>query len=77
MPRKKNVHISRNTSGRWKVTQGGATRSTHKTQKSAETAGRTIAKKYRADLVTHGRDGKIRSKDSFGNDPKSIQDTEY
>ena len=66
--------ISLNTGskgGKWKTTQGGKTISTHKTQETAETKGRRIAKRDGAELVTHGMDGKIRSKDSFGNDPRS------
>ena len=78
MPRKNNVHISLNKGKgeKWKVTQGRETVSTHRTQKNAEAKGRSIAKKDRVDLVTHSTDGKIRSKDSFGNDPRSIKDTE-
>ena len=47
------------------------------TQKTAEQAGRSIAKKTHTELITHGTDGKIRSKDSFGNDPSSIKDKEH
>ena len=79
MSRKKSVHISLNKeSGRkWKVTQNSEVLSTHNTQKTAEQAGRSIAKKTHTELVTHGTDGKIRSKDSFGNDPSSIKDKEH
>ena len=75
----KNIHISLNKGlGRkWKVAQGGQTLSTHNTQKAAELKGRKIAKKNKSDLVTHGSNGKIRSKDSFGNDPLSIKDKEH
>jgi hypothetical protein len=66
----KNVHVSKNA-GRstWKMTQGGDTLSTHRTQSAAAAAGKREAKRDKVDLVTHGRDGRIRSKDSFGNDP--------
>ncbi len=79
MPSKKSVHISLNKgSGRkWKVTRNSKTLSTHNTQKVAENTGRSIAKKAHTELVTHGIDGRIRSKDSFGNDPSSIKDTEH
>lgn len=73
----KNVHVSRNP-GRstWKTTQGGETLSNHRTQSAAVGAGRREAKRDKVDLVTHGRDGRIRSKDSFGNDPHPPRDTE-
>ena len=75
MPRKKSVHISLNKGNgkKWKVSEGGKVLSTHDTQK----AGKSIAKKTHTELVTHGMDGKIRSKDSFGNDPSSIKDKEH
>lgn len=75
----KNIHVSRNrgTGRKWKATKGGQVLSTHNTQKAAEIAGRKIAKKNKVELVTHGLDGKFRSKDSFGNDPTSIKDTEH
>ena len=79
MPKKRSIHVSLNKgSGRkWKITQNSKVVSTHNTQKLAEQAGKSVAKKARAELVTHGEDGKIRSKDSFGNDPRSIKDTEH
>ena len=46
-------------------------------KKAAEQTGRGIAKKAHTELATHGMDGKIRSKDSFGNDPFSIKDKEH
>ena len=30
--------------------------------------GRRVARRARVDLVTHGRDGRVRSKDSYGNE---------
>ncbi len=73
-----NVHVSRNPSTkRWKVTQGGEKLSTHRTQALADKAAAKEARKDGVDRVTHGRDGKIRSKDSFGNDPNPPTDTEH
>ena len=79
MKKSKNVHISLNkgSGGKWKTTQSGKTLSTHRTQKVAENAGRKIANKDGVELVTHGLNSKIRSKDSFGNDPVSIKDKEH
>ena len=72
-----NVHVSRNP-GRstWNTTQGGETLSSHRTQSAAVGAGTREAKRDNVDLVTHGRDGRIRSKDSFGHDPHPPRDTE-
>ena len=78
MDRRNDVHVSRNP-GRatWKVTQGGQTISNHHTQTNAVDAGRREARRDGVDLVTHGRDGKIRSKDSYGNDPLPPPDREH
>ena len=78
MARKHDVHVSRDRDqGGWKATQGGQKIANRPTQAAAEDAGRREAKKDGVDLVTHGRDGKIRSKDSFGNDPNPPKDTEH
>jgi len=78
MNKRDDVHVSRNP-GRttWKVSQGGQTLSNHRTQANAVEAGVSEAKQDRVDLVTHGRDGKIRSKDSYGNDPNPPKDREH
>ena len=77
-PKGKNVHVSLNKGPgeTWKVTQDRKTLSTHRTQKEAEQVARNRAKKDKVERVTHGMDGRIRSKDSYGNDPSSIKDTE-
>lgn len=43
--------------------------SVHQTQQQAIDRGRNIAQRERAELLIHGRDGQIRARDSFGNDP--------
>src|SRR5688572_296934 len=48
-----------------KTTQDGKTLSNHRSQANAIDAGRAEAKRDRVDLVTHGEDGRIRSKDSY------------
>ena len=71
------VHVSKNTgSTTWKVAQNGERQSNHRTQSAAIDAGRREARRDGVDLVTHGRDGRIRSKDSFGNDPNPPRDRE-
>jgi hypothetical protein len=51
--------------------------STHQTQKAAITKGRELAKQEHIELVIHGRNGKIRDKDSYGNDPFPPRDTKH
>lgn len=79
MPSKKDVHVSKNTEGPgWKKTVAGEkVGHAHRTQRAAIEAAEAIAKRNASDLVVHGRDGKIRSKDSFGHDPRAVKDTEH
>jgi uncharacterized protein YdaT len=66
----KNQHVVRRPEG-WGVRGEGNTRDTsvHPTQEKAIDAARDIAKNQRSEVVIHGRDGRIRDKDSFGPDP--------
>ena len=69
MRRHHDVHIVVGSNrGIWKVTQGGRTLSRHRTQRTAVTIGTRRARHDRVDLVTHGLNGRIRSKDSYGNE---------
>lgn len=78
MAKKHDVHVTKTPGGsRWRVSQGGETISTHNTQSTAVDVGRREAKRDSVDLVTHGRDGRIRSKDSFGRDPMPPRDREH
>lgn len=74
---KHNVHVTRTGVGQWRVSQGGRTVSVHRTQASAVNAGGRVAKHDGVGLVTHGRDGRIRSKDSYGNDPLPPRDRQH
>lgn len=47
------------------------------TQKEAIEYARTIAKNQKSELIVQGKDGEIRSKDSYGNDPFPPRDTEH
>jgi len=77
MTRRRDVHVIGNRVGSgWQVTKGGRTLSNHRTQGAALTAGRRVARRHRVDLVTHGRNGRIRSKDSFGNE-NAARDAEH
>ena len=67
---KKNQHIvPRN--GKWAVAGAGNRRATsiHQNQQSAINAAREIARNQESELFVHGRNGQIRERDSYGNDP--------
>ena len=76
-----NRHVTRHPSGGWSNKKAGAKRATsiHPTQKAAEDAARTsLRKEGGGELITHGRDGRIRSKDTIGRrDPFPPRDTEH
>ena len=63
--------------GDWRVIGEGNSRATKKfdTQKEAIEYGRKIAINQQTELVIHGVNGKIRDKDSYGNDPIPPRDT--
>lgn len=67
----KNQHVTRHPNGGWQVKGAGNSRATVRTetQSQAIEKGRTIAKNQGSELCVHGRDGKIREKNSYGNDP--------
>jgi len=66
----KNQHVV-TQNGSWGVRGEGNQKLTsiHPTQKEAINAAREIAINQKSELVIHGRNGQIRDKDSFGNDP--------
>jgi hypothetical protein len=68
---KRGQHVVPNGSGGWAVRKAGSPRAsgTFKTQNAAIAKARTIAKNQRTELYIHGRDGKIRARDSYGSDP--------
>jgi len=63
--------------GSWAVRGEGNSRDTsvHNTQGAAIDAARDIARNQKAEVVIHGRDGKIRDKDSYGPDSNPPKDT--
>ncbi len=67
---KRNQHVVPHAGG-WAVKGAGAERATsvHPTQEKAITAARDIARNQSTELFVHGRNGQIRERDSFGNDP--------
>lgn len=74
---KKNVSVGPSGTGRWTVNVGGTTKSSHQKQSTAIEKAKAIAENLETDLTIRGRDGKIRSKDSYGNDPNPPKDKEH
>ncbi|MEE9352224.1 MAG: DUF2188 domain-containing protein [Thiotrichaceae bacterium] len=67
---KKDEHVVPHPDG-WAVKGAGNSRATsiHRTQQDAIDAGRAIARNQKSELVIHRPNGRIRDKDSHGNDP--------
>lgn len=74
----KNQHIVKREDG-WAVLGEGNSRDTsvHQTQGQAIGVGREIARNQKSELVIHDQQGKIRDKDSFGNDPCPPKDRRH
>lgn len=66
----KNQHIVPDGNN-WAVKGAGNSRSTstHNTQSGAIQAGRQIAQNQGSELFIHGRNGQIRERNTYGNDP--------
>ena len=65
--------------GRWAVHGEGNSRDTaiFSTQREAIARAREIAINQKSELIIQGRNGRIRSKDSYGNDPCPPFDREH
>jgi len=63
----------------WAVKKPGAERASDilPTQGQAIERAREIAKQTGGEVVIHGRDGKIRDKDSYGHDPLPPRDKKH
>lgn len=66
----KNQHVVPNGS-KWNVRSAGAARAsgTFSTQEEAIARAREIASRHGSELYIHGRDGRIRERNSYGRDP--------
>lgn len=75
----KNQHVTPHRDGGWQVKGAGNSKATAitETQKEAIKIAIPIAKNRHSEVVIHGRNGQIRDKDSYGNDPRSSKDTKY
>ncbi|MDF3027197.1 MAG: hypothetical protein K0S23_1504 [Fluviicola sp.] len=74
MSKGKNQHVTPHPDG-WQVKGAGNSKATviTKTQKEADTIAKKIATNQKSEVLIHGKDGKIREKNSYGNDPKNIK----
>ncbi|WP_420442274.1 DUF2188 domain-containing protein [Candidatus Palauibacter sp.] len=70
MARKRNQHVVPAKDG-WAVKPAGSPKATKvfDTQREAIARGREIATNQRSELLIHGRDGRIREKNTYGRDP--------
>jgi uncharacterized protein YdaT len=66
----KSQHVVKADNG-WAVRGEGNSRASAKfdTQSDAVAYARSIAQSSHGEIIIHGRDGKIRGRDSYGNDP--------
>jgi len=71
MSKQDSHHVVHNPGGGWDVKRGGANRSSghFDLKQDAVDAGRQISRNQGTEFLIHGKDGKIQSKDSHGNDP--------
>ncbi|OOE81060.1 hypothetical protein BZG72_11445 [Salinivibrio sp. PR6] len=75
MSTRKNQHVVKHPDG-WAVKGAGNNKATKvtQTQKEAIERAEEIARNQRTDTKVHGRDGKIRAGNSYGNDPHPPKD---
>lgn len=75
MSKGKNQHVVKHPDG-WAVKGAGNSKATKvtKTQEEAIQLAENIARNQKTDTKIHGRDGKIRAGNSYGNDPHPPKD---
>lgn len=68
---KKGQHVVPATSGGWSVKKAGASRASKNfaTQKEAVEAATRTARREKTEVYIHGKDGRIRERNSYGIDP--------
>lgn len=74
---RRNQHVVPHDNG-WAVKGERTTKPTvvTKTQAEAETIAREIARNNKSEIFIHGKNGRIRERDSYGNDPCPPVDNE-
>lgn len=78
MANRRNVHVVPNGNG-WATRREGShsITSRHRTQTAAEDAARSVARREHGEVISHRPDGKIRDRDSYGNDPFPPRDRKH
>ena len=76
MAKGKDQHVVPQGPGKWTVQGAGNTKPTKvtTTQKQAIEVAKDIATNQGSEVVIHGKDGQIREKNSYGNDPNPPKD---
>lgn len=67
---KKNQHVVPHADG-WAVKSAGNQKATsvHQTQREAIETARDIARNQRSEMLIHGENGRIRERNTYGDDP--------
>ena len=67
----KNQHVTPHPDGGWQVKSANNSKATVRTstQKEAINIARSIAQNNHSEVVIHNKQGRIREKNSYGNDP--------
>jgi hypothetical protein len=75
---RRSIHVVPRENG-WAAEKPGAKRASHvgDTKAEVESKARAQARAERAELVIHGRNGRIQDSDSFGNDPCPPRDQKH
>ena len=75
MARNPQVAVEPRNTGRWAVQTDGTQRadSLHDRKSDAVIRGRELARNKETELVIKNAEGRIQSKDSYGNDPRRIK----
>lgn len=67
---KNNLHVTPNSNKGWNVTpEGHRPICTSSTQAQAEQIAKQILRRSGGELIIHGRNGRIREKNTYGSDP--------
>jgi hypothetical protein len=78
MTKKRDIHVVPHSDG-WATKKEGASRPGFvcPTQRQAQQKAVAQAKREKVEVVTHGKTGKIRDSDSYGNDPNPPRDKKH
>lgn len=71
--------VSPRGDGKWAVKSAGASKASKLFDTQADAVAHAVetAKRTKSEVIIQGKDGKIRSKDSYGNDPCPPKDREH